>query len=550
MSSDVFESQDCGMMRKMSQFQSRRIVVGIILLISFIGAGVMYFTTRLGPWAYSDAVGYIVNARNLLRGDGIGLWRASGRFVLTSHHPPFYILSLASLGVFGVDPLVTARGLSVFMFALTILVIGLSVYSITKNGLLAISLSGVTLSLPILIELYSGAMSEGLFILLGFSALMTTVRSVQKGDMKYVLASGILSGLAFLTRYIGVGFVITVALVPFLFTPQPLKSRIRHATLTATIGILPVAIWLIWLRFQPATEPARLINFTAGNLWTTLEPVRVALVDSFIRALPFISNLPHYSYRLNLLIFLGIFLLISSYLFFPWVRVQNRRIQKEGTSLLALTLILFVGVYILTLILSFLLTQPTPDVNLRTLSPAIFAFTLAIVVFAFYLASLHQQSQWLIILPLLFAASIVVFNYPIARSNVLSLHQYGKGYTSAAWQSSPTIEAVLGMHPEIPIITNESVGLLLYTDRYAYDLPQVYSFHIDENNARFGDDSSDPTAAIFREGGAALVLFNSIFQQLEPVFHDRTKNEVETLIDGLDVVFESTDGAIYFYPGK
>jgi len=407
----------------------------------------------------------------------------------------------------------------------------------------------VTLSLPILIELYSGAMSEGLFIFLGFSALMTTIRGVQKGDVKYALASGILSGLAFLTRYIGVGFVITVALIPFIFAPQPLMRRIRHAVLTIAIGIFPVTIWLIWLRFQPAAEPARLINFTAGNLWIILEPIRVALVDSFIRALPFISILPHYTYRLNLLMFLGIFLLLSTYLFYPWVRGQKRHVPKEGTSLLALTLILFVGVYILTLALSFLLTQPTPDLNLRMLSPAIFAFTLFLVVFAFYLASLRQQSKWLIFFPLLVAASIVVFNYPFARSEVLSLHRYGRGYTSVAWQTSPTIEAVREIHPDVPIITNESVVVLLYADRYSYDLPQLYSFQPDEKNARFGDDLSEPTAAIFREDGAALILFTSIFQQLEPVYHDRTMSKVESLIDGLDVVFESTDGAIYFYPG-
>ncbi len=544
------DSQEEGVMTSRSQFQSRWIVVGSILLIALIGAGVMYFTTRWGSWAYSDAAGYIVNARNLLRGDGIGLWRASGRFVLTSHHPPFYILSLASLGVFGVDPLVTARCLSVFLFAVTILMIGLWAFSITKNGLLAISLSGVTLGIPILIEYYSAAMSEGLFLFLGFSALMTTIRGVQKGDIRYVLASGILSGLAFLTRYIGVGFVITAALVPFIFAPQPLIRRIRRAALTATIGILPVAIWLIWLRFQPAAEPARLLSFTVGNLWATLEPVREALVDSFIRALPFIGILPHYTYRLNLLMFFGIFLLLSTFLIYPWVQGQKRRGSIEGTSILAITLILFVGVYILTLILSFLFTQPTPDVNPRTFFPAIFAFTLSLVVFAFYLASLRQQSQWLIFFPLLFAAAIVVYNYPTARSKILTLHQYGKGFTSAAWQASPTLEAVRDIHPDVPIITNESIVMLLYTDRNAYDLPQLYSSQPDEKNARFGDDSSDPAGAIFREDGAALVLFNTIFHQLEPVYHDRTVSRVESLIEGLDVVFESMDGAIYFYPSK
>ncbi len=510
----------------------------------------MYYATRWGPWAYSDAAGYIVNARNFLRGDGIGLWRASGRFVVTSHHPPFYILSLASLGIFGVDPLVTARCLSVFLFAMTILMIGLSAFSITKNGWLAISLSMVTFSIPVLIELYSAAMSEGLFLLLGFSALMSAAMGVQKGERKYVLAAGILSGLALLTRYIGVGFVISAALVPFFLAPQPLKRRSQYAALTAAIGTLPLASWLIWLRFQPTAEPARSLSFAVGNLWTTLEPVRVALVDSFIRALPLVGLLPHLSYLLNHLIFLGIFLLIVAILLYPAVLGQKKKNLEEGTSILALTLLLFIAVYILVLIVSFLLIQPTPDFNLRTLSPAIFAFTLTIVVFVFHMLSFRKQSRWLIVFPLLIAAAIVIFNSPTARSKVLSLHQHGKGYTSAAWQSSPTLEAVRELDPEVTLITNESVVVLLYTDRYTYDFPYQYSQQTDGLSTRFGEDCSDPTAVIFREDGAALVLFNTIYDQLAPFYHDQTRFKVESLIEGLDVIFESTDGAIYFYPGN
>jgi hypothetical protein len=536
------------MTRIRSPIQPRWIVVGVIILISLIGAGVMFFATRWGPWAYSDGVGYIANARNLLRGDGMGLWRASGRFVLTSHHPPLYILALASLGVFKVDPLTTARCLSVFLFASTILVMGLSTFAITKNGLLAISLSGVTLSFPILIELYSGVMSEGLFFLLGFSALMAAIIGVQKGDIKVVAAAGILSGLAFLTRYIGVGFVVTCTLVSFIFSPLPLRRRLRHAALITSLGVLPVVLWLIWLRFQPTAEPARLVNYSIGNLWSDLEPVRVALVDSFWRFLPFVRSLPAFSYRLNLLLLLGVFVLLSTCLMYSWLRRHRQEVFEEGTVLLNLTLILFTGVYIFALILSFLFTLPTPDFSLRTLSPALFAFTLSLVVFIFYTASLRRQTRWLAVIPLLFAVSIMIINYPEGRDTVLSLSRQGRGFTSSAWQTSPTIEAIQDISPDVPLITNESVAILLYTNRAAYDFHPVFSELPNEMNTRFGDDLNDAVSVIFREDGAALVLFNSIIWQLDPLDHDRAKEKVEALTEGLETFFESTDGAIYFYP--
>jgi len=536
------------MTRIKPQFQSRWIIVGIIILISLIGAVVMFFATRWGPWAYSDGVGYIVNARNLIRGDGMGLWRASGRFVLTSHHPPLYILTLASLGVFGVDPLIVARCLSVSLFAMTILVIGLSTLAITKNGLLAISLSGVTLSFPILIELYSGVMSEGLFFLLGFSALMVAILSVRTGDMKYMAASGILAGLAFLTRYIGVGFVITCALVVFVFSPLTFRRRIRHAMLITSLGVLPVVLWLIWLRFQSTAEPVRLVNLTISNLWTNLQPARVALVDSFWKFLPYVRALPDLTYRVNLLMLLGIFIFLSTCLTFTWLRKHRQDVFEEGTVLLNLTLILFSAVYILGLVFSYLFTLPTPDFSLRTLSPALFAFTLSIVIFAFFAASLRQQTNSLAVIPFLFAASIMVLNYPESRDQVLSLSREGRGFTSLAWQTSPMIEAIQDINPRVLLITNESVAILLYTNRSAYDFPPVFSEQPVELNNRFGDDASEDTAKIFREEGAALVLFDSIFWQLEPLDHDRAKAKIEALTEGLEIFFENTDGAIYFYP--
>lgn len=532
----------------MYQFQSRRIVLGIIILLSLIGAGVMCFATRWGPWAYSDGVGYIVNARNLLRGDGIGLWRASGRFVLTSYQPPLFILALTSLGVFGIDLLIAARFLSISLFALTILVIGLSAFAITKNGLLAISLSGVTLTFPILIELYSGVMSEGLFFLLGFCALMVAILGVRKGELKYLAASGILSSLAFLTRYIGVGFVITCAFVGFIFPRLSLRRRVKHAFLIFSLGVFPMVLWLIWLRFQPAAEPARFNSIVIGNIWTILQPFRVALVDSFWRFLPFVRTLPDLSYRWNLLMLLGIFIFLTLFSGYTWLRRHGRKMPEQGISILNLTLMIFTIVYIVALVLSFLFRLPTPDIYLRTLSPALFAFTLSLVVSIFDVGAHQQRARGLTVIPIIFAASIMVFNYSESRDNVLSLSQDGRGFTSREWQTSPTIEAIQDISPDVPLITNESSAILLYADRYAYDFPMMFFEQSTEMNPRPGDDPSEAAAKIFREEGAALVLFDSIYGHLEPLYHDHAKAKIEAFTERLDIFFECADGAIYFYP--
>lgn len=69
-----------------------------------------------------------------------------------------------------------------------------------------------------------------------------------------------------------------------------------------------------------------------------------------------------------------------------------------------------------------------------------------------------------------------------------------------------------------------------------------------EMNPRPGDDPSEAAAKIFREEGAALVLFDSIYGHLEPLYHDHAKAKIEAFTERLDIFFECADGAIYFYP--
>lgn len=84
-------------------------------LAGLAGLAVLH-ATRWGPWAMSDATEYIISARNLLEGHGLGLFAASGRFMPLSLHPPLYPLVLAALGVTGLDLVLIARWLDAFLF--------------------------------------------------------------------------------------------------------------------------------------------------------------------------------------------------------------------------------------------------------------------------------------------------------------------------------------------------------------------------------------------------------------------------------------------------
>ncbi len=94
--------------------------VVLIILLALMGSIMIYYSTVWGPWVYSDSTEYIVSARNLLQGHGLGLFGASGAFHPLSLHPPFYSLVLSLFGAFGADLVTTARWINVVLFGLTI----------------------------------------------------------------------------------------------------------------------------------------------------------------------------------------------------------------------------------------------------------------------------------------------------------------------------------------------------------------------------------------------------------------------------------------------
>ena len=64
-------------------------------------------------------------------------------------------------------------------------------------------------------------------------------------------------------------------------------------------------------------------------------------------------------------------------------------------------------------------------------------------------------------------------------------------------------------------------------------------------NTRVGDRLSDIGGSIFREDDAVLVLFDTIFRQLESLYKEHSKEKKELLIEGGDIDFDSYEGSKY-----
>ncbi|MGH2619655.1 MAG: hypothetical protein ACRDHG_03665, partial [Anaerolineales bacterium] len=167
--------------------------------IGLSGSLLVAYATRWGPWAFSDGAGYLILARNLLRGRGLGLLRASGEFQPLSLHPPLFPIALAGFGLVAPDLIQVARWLNTALFGITIVLAGGLVYRAVGRWWLA-ALAGLTvLAAPLLIYLFSGAMSEPLFFVLSLGILLALQEYTRAGERKLLVVAGIASGLAILT---------------------------------------------------------------------------------------------------------------------------------------------------------------------------------------------------------------------------------------------------------------------------------------------------------------------------------------------------------------
>ena len=125
------------------------LTIGLIAVVSLAGVLLILYCTRWGPWVLSDAMVYVVSAKNLLSGHGLCLFRPSGRFQPTTHFPPLFTLVLSAIGVTGIDLVIVARWVNVILFGINILVVGISFFVLTRWAWVSISLSILILSSPI-----------------------------------------------------------------------------------------------------------------------------------------------------------------------------------------------------------------------------------------------------------------------------------------------------------------------------------------------------------------------------------------------------------------
>jgi hypothetical protein len=514
-----------------------------IVLLSLFGAWLIFYGTALSPWGGSDSVEYLVAARNMLRGIGIGYFSPNGLFYWISLHPPFYPVMLGTVSLAGLDLIDAARWLNIVLFALIIGLSGVLFWRYSRSPALAVLAGLLIMTFPEMLNMSTAAMSEPLFIFLCILEALFLIQYFRSGRLRFLLLAALAAGLAAVARYIGIALIGAGTVSVFLFCRGKWFGRVKQAVLYFVLACLPLAAWFGWSYFGASHSVAGRTSLGLSGILERLQPFRLLMVNTLWGWMPLQDKLARLPYRVQLATLILV-LLIAVVL---TIIVYRRSARKTGTQeargdLFILGIFgLFSLAYIGFLAFTTAFTSLAPDIDDRMLLPLYVSNAIAILA-----AGSYWGKSWLVkIIPWLVAA-LFLFQYAPESAALLSRQHINQGLR--AWENSPVVQAVAQLPKDTPVISTRPNILLLWADRPAYPLTVDFSPAFLSQRGPYGSDPQDPVQKLFRDDGAALVDFNDLSPQFLQKYGKDSAARLDLLVEGLVIYRQTPDASIYFYP--
>jgi hypothetical protein len=561
------ESAGKSLRAPVSLLKGNTIFLPLLIVSALLGMAFVVYATNYGPGVGGDATIYLVSAENITAGIGPGWLDADGSFRLLPYSPPFYPLLLSFFGLFGFPLVDAARWLNVILFAATIVVLGWTIFRATRQPWLAGIISGLAAASPVFVNVHLWAMTEPLFLFLGFASLFLLWEHLERPRSSVLVGAGVLAGLAFLTRHIGVTFVLTGSLALLILRQAgssnagPVRvpflrrfSILREPLLFGIISVMPMFVWLAFDFFFTGTigsrssQPVEAYWQRFLEMGPALQKIFLfwLLPESVIDRLPANVRSALWLVPLLALISLSALLLRKRFAAQKEPSAFDANPGSRSAARLAIVYGLFIVLYLIVLAAVQVFTYPPVTLASRMLSP-VHLPVLLLLFLLFHLARGRFIPGSSLAFVLIYFGGVLVFGSYTLRSALIvrDYHQTGIGYNAAEWRSSKTVAMLDTLPLGVPIISNEVTAIMFFAGRPAYALQEIYQ---DQPTAVFraygaGDDESQ---RVFREQGGALVLFYNTLYDDFALYGDQVEARLANLTEGLFPYFEGEDGAIYF----
>ena len=531
---------------QLSMWMQKYKAIIFLLVASLIGGLVILYATQNGPWGYSDSVAYLVSARNLVKGVGLGYSYPNGEFRPLTFYPPLYSLLIAFGSLFIKDVIFTALGLGILLYTFTLFGIGLILHRFNRYAVFTILGFVIFATYPPLLILFSSVMSEPLYICAMTFAVYALLNYFDTGKPTWFITSAIFAGCVSLTRYIGLSVLIAMPICVFLFDRGSYKTRfIKTIQYGASSGIL-FLLWLAWTYFNPVNQSVagRGFGLSWDVIYINLKFFYDAYISTLWQPLPLpesIARLPvAWKYITTGLIFLSLY-------YFAFRSYRHAPSNNDGFRI-SIIFGALAASYSLILLAATLFTSPAPVFNDRMFLPIFTSLVLSFVGACSEIlirAQPKTQQASFIVLALLFL--FCVYNFTTQDITAIADLHRGDTNTGNRWREDQIMQTLRSLPDNTPIISTTPDVVLLWADRPAYDLNEHLSPSLLESTSLYGADATDPSQTAFQQGGI-LVVFNNYQAVIKGKYGNVGKERFKTMFDGLTIYGTFDKGTLYTYP--
>lgn len=491
-------------------------------------------TTQWGPWAFSDSATYVSAARNFSRGLGFVIVNSNGSQTHITEFPPFYSVFLSFFLGNGSDPNSSLRWVNISLYVSFLAIFGVILFITTRSNL--VSLLGMLFcaTSPVLLEIFSGVMSETLFLPLLGSMLLLALIYFKNGKFSVLILLTAFSCLLPITRYAGSLFVAGLALAILLFSDGAFLSRLRKTLIYSFTALLPVGIWLmrLYLSFNKVGGKSLSIDFSLlqsflQSLIAEFKVIRTWLPYYGIYATPSIDQIIQWGF---LVAFLA---LIISLLIRYRAKANQQPVNLE--KILFSISIINLCAYLAFIAFTHSITIPQIDIIDRMLAPVIPFF-----VIIFTLAIEHQadnRNPAPLIILLLISLVMLRFNFMRSHAYANEMQVNGHGFSAREYQESGIIREIQAIPADQRMVSNAASFVLYYTNRFPIQINQFA-------NRTFGKHNGYGEKWV-REKGAPLIL---LYPEFRNYYGETADQLLATITNGLEVRYQDEVGGIYYYP--
>ena len=500
------------------------------LLICLLGGVIINQTTTWGPWAFSDSSVYVSAAKNFTLGNGFVIQNSNGSFTQMTEFPPFYSIFLSLfLGSDG-DASNILRWVNIFLFMTFIAILGCLLYYFTKNNVLSALGMLLCVSAPVILEIFSGVMSETLFLPLLLGILFLASIYIRKGEAHIFVLLTAFSALLPITRYAGALFIGVTAILIFMFSSEKMSVRLMRIFAYITVSLLPLGLWFFKLYSQ--------FSKVGGKNFNISFDIFHSLISSILVELDVIKNwLPYYgiydSPLINRLLIIGALVLFTA-LIILFIKILNKKDNKRILNLFIIS-ISYLSAYSLFIAFTHSITIPQIDIIDRMMVP-LFPFFIGIIISGLAILS-NNKHRLLSIMVIAILLVALRFNFLTSQVFIDEMRLNGRGFSAREYQESGIIDQLEKLPENQRLISNSSAFVLYHTNRFPQQVSTFSNWTFGEHN-RYGERA-------FRERGAYLIL---IYPQFRNYFGDSADQLLETITRDLVVEYQDDVSGIYSYP--